>query len=643
MKNKNVFPIIISIIVLIFIIGLLIFFMITENGLSINKSKPQKDNISYTNNDEIKQKNIIALAKNYYKQREYDRALTLLDELFIDYGEIEEAMNLQREILGEKQKSEHKSSSSSSEVELLSSKSEEMPFIIRKGGNIESGALSPNEKTTAEKIDSLLNQGINEYNMQNYAKAKSSFFEVLKLDSDNPEANGYLSATLFDENQNDQNNIDEAIRKAKKSLKNDPSLDIAHLTLARIYEKLNSIDLAIAEYKNLLSIKPDNYEVHNSIGKLYYKRGDYENAKNEFQKAITINSDYINGYYNMGVVLQKSGNIDESKEFYKKALSIDQNYLFALTNLANIYFDETNYKDALSLYERGVKISNQGYFFKKIGETYARLGQNDKAIAEFKKSLSKNSLSTDDEKKDAADTYAKMAEVRFIDGKNSEVIEYTTKAMNFYDSNPDIYFFSAMAKAKTGNKDGAIADYKKLISIDNKNILPFISLAKIYYENRDYTNSIEIAKNGLVIDGNNYELLSIVANSYQKEEKYSEAIAWYKKMLSINDINISVYYKIATSYKILNNDSEAIKYFNKTIELDSEHFDSYYELGELFFKKADFGSAKKYLGELLVKSPNYSQKSKIDEMLKIINSSSVTTQTSNKNIDTSSDIENSNG
>ena len=446
--NKKIVIIIGSIVVVILLVIFLFLFLNRKDNSSLSENK--------------KRENIIKLIKRYYEQDEYERAMKLIEDLLIENADDEEALNLQEKVLQAKKEKEEREKEEllkreSDTKKILESmtniieEKDEKPFIIRKKESEDNlNSISEVEKEKRKKINTLINEGIDEYNKQNYANAKDKFLKALELDDNNAEANAYLGATYFEEDPNNEKNVEEAVKKSKKALKIDNNIETAHYTLAQIYDKQGLNDLAIEEYKETIKINPNKYEAFYNLGRIYYKKKEYKLAEEQFLSATRVKSDYVNAYFYLGITRQRMNKINDAIASYKKCISIDPKFITAYANLGEIYRINGDYSSAIIYFQEVVKIEEKYKYYQKIGECYKNLNQFSKAIENYRLAIDKNGLSNENEKNDVIDSYKNIANEfkEFINGTKTIKTFDDTSGISTSGLSRIIFEYTATMKVK---------------------------------------------------------------------------------------------------------------------------------------------------------------------------------------------------
>ncbi|MFH1968140.1 MAG: tetratricopeptide repeat protein [bacterium] len=198
--------------------------------------------------------------------------------------------------------------------------------------------------------------------------------------------------------------INNAINAAK--LATDASPRNANNWSARgfVYQSLigtipGAEDWALSSYDQALNLAPSSPYYQTQKGIVYMakatiidkddkdkKNEDLDNAKKQFDKAVELKSDYAPARFQIAMFYQARGQIDEEIAELKEARNYSPNDIGLLFQLGLVYYQEKDYNNARLNLESAVALSsnyaNALYF---LGLTYSKLGQDGRAIEQFKK------------------------------------------------------------------------------------------------------------------------------------------------------------------------------------------------------------------------------------------------------------------
>lgn len=617
------------------IIVILLLFLFGKEKIGIENHKYQQNqeeniqNVSATNDRE----NILKIIRIYMNKGEFDRALDQIDVLLrqnIDDAEVLELQDMVINMKNEQKQKELKQAQEQQQQQKQSNnyypqnetpyenmntvieRRDEKPMIINRGN-----AEKQEQDIAQKEIDDLLNNGLKEYNTQNYTRARSILNDVLEKDKDNPEANAALAATLLDENPNDTKNLEEAVKRAQQALKKDPNQETARLVLGKIYAKRGMSEQAIDEYKRLLQINPNSYELFYELGKQYFKSKQYDKAIEAFISATEIKPDFIHGYFYQGLSYYKNEEIKEAIKVYTKVLDMDPEFYEANANLGEIYRLDGDANNAIKYFKKAVSINNKASLQKRLGDCYKEIKKYQEALECYNKSISINKLETSQEKNYAVACYNEMADIRILQEKYSEAKKLALKGLEILPDNANLHFIAAFACEKDNDSAEAIEEYLKTIELNPTFTTAYINVSALYNTVGKPQEAVDILKKGLEHDATNYKLLNNLGNALQKLEFFEEAIKNYKKAISLNSDIADLHLNLGLCYKSVNNQKEAIKALTKAAELSPSSEEIQYELAESYFQLQDYENAEKLLLYLNNNSQS-NKKAKIEEMLNAI-------------------------
>jgi tetratricopeptide (TPR) repeat protein len=121
--------------------------------------------------------------------------------------------------------------------------------------------------------------------------------------------------------------------------------------------------------------------------------------------------------------------------------------------------------------------------------------------------------------------------------------------------------------AEKGDYDGAMAEYEKVIKIDEKNALAHNNLGIIYKRKGLYISAVEEFKAALEGLPNYFKAYNNLANVYFERADYDDAVKYYNKCLAIKPNFADAHWNAALAYEQQGEKSRAIRHFKKFMEL----------------------------------------------------------------------------
>ncbi len=167
------------------------------------------------------------------------------------------------------------------------------------------------------------NQGITEYNAENYEKALDNFDLAVTIFPDSVKSEKMKAATLV---------------------------------------KMDREQEAIEIYTEIAKNHPKDVSSRTQLGNYYARQKDYQKAVEYYKQAIDIEPENSNLLYNLAVSYVNLEQIDNAIVTYKKSLEYEPDNIEILFNMGALYFEQktdTGYQEAIKLYRRILEIEPQ--------------------------------------------------------------------------------------------------------------------------------------------------------------------------------------------------------------------------------------------------------------------------------------------
>jgi tetratricopeptide (TPR) repeat protein len=121
--------------------------------------------------------------------------------------------------------------------------------------------------------------------------------------------------------------------------------------------------------------------------------------------------------------------------------------------------------------------------------------------------------------------------------------------------------------ALQGDYDGALAEYQKVLALDEKNALAHNNLGIIYKRKGLYISAVEEFQAALKGLPNYFKAYNNLANVYFESEYYDEAVKYYNKCLAIKPNFADAHWNLALAYDQQGEKTRALRHFKKFMEL----------------------------------------------------------------------------
>ncbi len=199
---------------------------------------------------------------------------------------------------------------------------------------------------------------------------------------------------------------DEAVSICQNIIKLAPDNAIGHYGLGRLYAVMDKPAEAIASYSNAIRLKPDFAEAHLFLGLVYCRQGQWSDAVKAFGSALSIDRGYEQAQLFLAVAYDELGMYEEESKALEQAIE--------LSTL------RSNTKEQWRIF--GIE-PDYARFNCGLAEAYARIGEYQKALLSCQDAIAINPVFS------------------------------------------EAYYDMALAYLLLGNKDAAIQQRDKLISL----------------------------------------------------------------------------------------------------------------------------------------------------------------------------------
>jgi tetratricopeptide (TPR) repeat protein len=156
-----------------------------------------------------------------------------------------------------------------------------------------------------------------------------------------------------------------------------------------------------------LEAPQDSAVVWNKVGIAYHQMMQLDAAKKRYERAIKLNSRYAEAINNLGTVFYAQKRYGKAIRNYKRALKIAPESASIYSNLGTAYFARKKYKEAMESYDTALRldpeifehrstygvllqertVEERAKFHYYLAKTYAKAGQNERALLYIRKAL----------------------------------------------------------------------------------------------------------------------------------------------------------------------------------------------------------------------------------------------------------------
>lgn len=295
--------------------------------------------------------------------------------------------------------------------------------------------------------------------------------------------------------------FDKAVENYWAAMKADPSAGFIAEELSDFYVQSGRLRDGVTQAEDALKANPDSLNARRVLARIYMRligdsqhnqidEGMVKKAIEQFEKITAKNPQDLDSWLMLGRLYKVSQSSNDAVAAYKKALGIDPENQDALTGLALVYSDLGDNKSAADL----------------LGKVAAK-DPSPRTLAAL------------------ASAYEQMKDYQLAATTLRRIVDQNP------DANPELLRALAQDLMLSQQYDDALKIYKKLTDDDARDAQSWLSMSRIYRQERNFPKAHEAADKAREIDPTNLDIRYNEANLLEAEGKLPEAITTLREIL----------------------------------------------------------------------------------------------------------------
>ena len=332
-------------------------------------------------------------------------------------------------------------------------------------------------------------------------------------------------------------NESEALLSFRKAIKYAGSdIDEILYHIGTTYAQIGEIKKAIYYFEKSVKANPSNDLALYDLGFFYDQDGNYHKSIRCYNQYLDIDpfSHYV--WFNLGTVYNKTENHKKAIEAYEYAYAINDKFHIALFNIGNALANDERFDEAIEKYKEFlVNDPDNDDAYCYIGECFLNLEDNIKSEYYYRKAIQLN-------KKNDTGWFG-IGLIFWVELQFEESIEYIRKAISLDDLNPEYWLTLGKVYKDFNNKEEAIKAFKKAARLEAENSEIWIAWAEVYLKFGEDGKAIRILKKGIENNEDSILKYRLVGILIQKKRQ-DEALDMLEIAMEQNFENISYLYSI---------------------------------------------------------------------------------------------------
>jgi tetratricopeptide (TPR) repeat protein len=262
-----------------------------------------------------------------------------------------------------------------------------------------------------------------------YSKALDDTDRALKLEFKNIDA--YLARSVILKRIKD---LDKALFEIDRAIEINPNIGNLYVVKSQIYLQKGERDKALSEIKRAAEKSNDGSGFYNTRGLFYLGNQEYEKAISDFSNVINLSDKFFWAYNNRGNSYRGQGNYKKSIEDLKKATKLAPHIPAIELNIAISYHLSKDLKQALLHYENVLELNEKSTFAYPL-TAWGEGGTND-SFQDYQQAVIHLSRLVEKNPNDALGFFGRGITYRYL-GNNEKAISDFKNCLNL-DSDPKI-------------------------------------------------------------------------------------------------------------------------------------------------------------------------------------------------------------
>lgn len=181
---------------------------------------------------------------------------------------------------------------------------------------------------------------------------------------------------------------DAAERDLKLAIQTDPTYEIAHYNLGKIYQKQRKWDKAIEAFEGATQRAPGNANYFYDLGEAYLEAKKIDAAEQALKKAADLDPTLYKAHWRLGLVYVALERPKEADAALRKAIEANPRLDKPFVDLGHLYLDYDGFKEAEKVFSECLRANeNSAECYNGHGLALKELKLYEPATGEFKKAL----------------------------------------------------------------------------------------------------------------------------------------------------------------------------------------------------------------------------------------------------------------
>ena len=359
----------------------------------------------------------------------------------------------------------------------------------------------------------------------------------------------------------------------------DPESVDALVMSATIKKTLNKETDVKPIYEKVLLNDPKRKNIYHILGKMYFSEGDMDNALRVYEKMLDQFPDNYVGYYYIGEIYGFKADYDKAEAAFLKTLELLPTLDEARLELVKLYRLTKQKEKIITMFEQMLDRNPDNIVSAiELGLLYNK--KDDDKAGPILKDLGKRSLSD-------INIIGTVLQYLILQKRTNDAIIVLNGMSKGAPESSEISYAAAIVNYEKGNMDLALENFKAVKSDTRFYQNALIHMAIIYYNNDDFDTGIAVLKEAMtkVPDSVKLALIPYLSSFYKEKELPEESINLIREGLLIDPKSMDLLFELGVIYDQQGKTELAIEQMVAVLALNPEHADALNYLGYTYADK----------------------------------------------------------
>lgn len=290
-----------------------------------------------------------------------------------------------------------------------------------------------------------------------FEKAEPLYRKALRANPNFPRANIGLGIAL-----QKLGRAEEAREQFLKAIETDPENAMAHVMLGNIFLDKGSQDEAEQLFRKAIALDPGEFSGYHQLGYMYLQQRQYDKAEPLLLKAVQLYPSLFPGFRNLGRLYSETKKWDQAETMYRKCIELQPKGPASYFDLARVYDELKEWDQAATMYRQCIELQpNHSAAHSWMAHDLAELKRMDEALTAAGKGLQLAKTQIE-----LGNAHGAIGRVQLERGELGEAEAHLKKGLEYRPNVSSRWFYLGTVHESKGNRDAAIAAYRKSLEIN---------------------------------------------------------------------------------------------------------------------------------------------------------------------------------